>query len=47
MAQLAADGGAIAIDVAGKLVPVVLKVGALVNRGLPARSHYEDVYEWL
>lgn len=41
------SGPLVGIDVAGKLVPVVLKVGALVNRGQPASTQYREVHNWL
>jgi hypothetical protein len=37
----------IGVDIAGKLVPAVLKVGARVHRGKTATAHYGDVYRWL
>ena len=37
----------IGVDIAGKLIPAVLKVGARVHRGKTATAHYGDVYRWL
>ena len=37
----------IGIDAMGKLVPAVLKVGQLVNRGKEATSHYAEIHRWI
>ena len=37
----------IGIDAMGKLVPAVLKVGHLVNRGKEATSHYAEIHRWI
>ena len=47
MTELALAGTTIGVDVAGKLAPLVLGVGALVDRGLPAKSHYDAMHKWL
>ena len=41
-------GKPIGVDIAGKLVPAVLKVGPLVHRGRPAgTSHFQDIHRYL
>ena len=37
----------IGIDAAGRLVPAVLKVGWIVNRGHAASSQYGDIHRWI
>ena len=45
--ELQAAGTTIGIDVAGKLYPLVLQVGPIVNRGADTDSHYKAVHKWL
>ena len=43
----ASDALPVGVDIAGVLVPAVLKVGHLLNRGFSTNAHYGDVHSWI